>query len=624
MYIYFCGFLLFYYLYNKAINIYSFINNSYIYNQSWEDPDIDKKLYDLKDNNNILMITTGGDNVLNYLLNNPISIDTIDFNKHQNYLLQMKMALIKSLSWNDCFDILAYSDYNKFLNNFHIISQYLTPSAKLWWIKNKYIMKNFHYSGYVQYFYYFIKFYIYILGLQTYINKLKNADFNTQQKLYIENKNRLNILANILYYFSNYLCPFIGVPQAQAELSDLHPREWLYRILYKKPFQNNYFYYSYLYGHWTIDCCPDYLKYNNYSIIKNNLHKISIYTDNIENIYKYKNIIYSKYDRVILLDHMDWMNNTEIIKELNSIIPYTTNDCKFCWKSFSFKQPFACLNNISYDVSSVIFPFYQDRVGMYNSIHVASINKLPTIDIPIYNISSFNRIKIFLYTIFIPLLNLFQKNKKKFMDNYYKYQAKYYDAYRLKLLHGKLPLLYSINYKVSDVLILAGGTGDIIEYIKPYINNFNKITIVDISQPMIDEAILKVKKYNLKNVECICQNALDIDTTKQYDLIIISYSLTMIPEWSNVIDITYKILKNKGQLAVADFCFDESQYYITKLLFNFIFYFSYININPLHLVYLQSKFDTKFIRIQKGDFPYILGIKCPYYYGIFIKNIDND
>jgi len=609
------------YIYNKLVNITNFINYTYIYNQSWEDSDVDKIAYKLNKNNKILMITTGGDNVLNYLINDPEFIDTVDFNKHQNYLLELKMALIQALTWEDCIEVLCYNNYEIFNSNYNLISLYLSPDSKLWWDKNKTIMKNFHHSGVVKYFSYFIKFLIYIGNLKSFINELKYCNFDQQKTLYYIYKNRIEYLGNILYKCSNLLIPFIGVPTKQSNLCNIHCNEWLNRILCKQPFHNNYFYYSYLYGEWDINCCPAYLKKENYEKVKNNLHKINIYTDKLENVNKFKNINSVKYDRVILLDHMDWMDDATIINEINNIIPFTESDCKFCWRSFSLTQPFACLNNINYEVSRPIFPTYNDRVGMYNSIHVATITSmLPEIIIPKYNISYINKLKIFAYTIFLPILNIFQKNKKIFMDNYYKHQVNYYDAYRFNMLHGKLPMLYSIDYKPNDdILIIAGGTGDILEYIKNYIPKCKSITVIDICDHMIDYAKERVKKNKWNNVTCICQNALDINTLVKYDTVIISYSLSMIPEWKKVIDISIDCLKKDGQLAVADFTFTTEQYKITKQLFNFIFSFSYINVDTKHIWYLQSKLTTKFLRRDYGTFPNLPGIYCPYYYGLFIK-----
>ena len=40
----------------------------------------------------IMMITSGGDNVLDALIHGPNRVYTIDMNKHQNYLLELKLG----------------------------------------------------------------------------------------------------------------------------------------------------------------------------------------------------------------------------------------------------------------------------------------------------------------------------------------------------------------------------------------------------------------------------------------------------------------------------------------------------------------------------------------------------
>jgi S-adenosylmethionine:diacylglycerol 3-amino-3-carboxypropyl transferase len=84
------------------MNIISYlINYDYIYPLAWEDPRVDNEVLNINENDNILGITTGGDNILNYLVHNPNKIITCDFNCHQNYLLDMKMSAIINLSQND-------------------------------------------------------------------------------------------------------------------------------------------------------------------------------------------------------------------------------------------------------------------------------------------------------------------------------------------------------------------------------------------------------------------------------------------------------------------------------------------------------------------------------------------
>ena len=142
------------YLWNKLykyFNIDTLIGKSFIYNLSWEDPKTDIKLYNIKKGNRICMITTGGDNVIDYLIEDPESIYTYDLNKHQNFLLELKISCIKELTQNDCFLLFGKSNYKIFVDNYSLIKKNLSKDCKLWLDKNKFIMKNFLFSGSVKY-----------------------------------------------------------------------------------------------------------------------------------------------------------------------------------------------------------------------------------------------------------------------------------------------------------------------------------------------------------------------------------------------------------------------------------------------------------------------------------------
>tara|TARA_B100001093_G_scaffold508778_1_gene571646 strand:- start:428 stop:1411 length:984 start_codon:yes stop_codon:yes gene_type:complete len=317
---------------------------------------------------------------------------------------------------------------------------------------------------------------------------------------------------------------------------------------------------------------------------------------------------------------MDWMTDNIIIDEWNKIIPYTEDNCLFCWRSYSFKQPFACLSHLKYKISSPIFPLYRDKVAMYNSIHVASVvNKpLSIIKQPKYTLSFNNKVNIFLNMMLSPFKLLFVSGNSDFMNKYYQNQAKNYDAYRFNMLHGKKNMMYSIPFKKNmNILVLAGGTGDVLDYITDFIPQCNEITISDISIPMINEAKKKINKYKWTNVKAIISDATKLEEKNKYDLIIISYSITMIPDWEKALLNCKNALKNNGYLACSDFTIDKKQNKISQQFWKYIFSLSHINLSTEHINMLKILFNIKFKRIEYGDFPMVPFLKCPYYYAIF-------
>ena len=57
--------------------------------------------------------------------------------------------------------------------------------------------------------------------------------------------------------------------------------------------------------------------------------------------------------------------------------------------------------------------------------------------------------------------------------------------------------------KGNSLLLFAGGTGDVLEYLKDNINLFEKITIMDICEPLLKKAEERKQKYNWENVEIV-------------------------------------------------------------------------------------------------------------------------
>ena len=69
-----------------------------IYNVAWEDPRIDGEVLALGEGETILMLTTGGCNVLDRLLDGVAHIVSADLNPCQNALLELKLAAASALA----------------------------------------------------------------------------------------------------------------------------------------------------------------------------------------------------------------------------------------------------------------------------------------------------------------------------------------------------------------------------------------------------------------------------------------------------------------------------------------------------------------------------------------------
>ncbi len=72
-----------------------------VYSQCWEDPVVAADGLRLGPDDDLLCLTSAGDNVMALSLRKPRSITAIDFSAAQNGLLELKLAALRQLSWYD-------------------------------------------------------------------------------------------------------------------------------------------------------------------------------------------------------------------------------------------------------------------------------------------------------------------------------------------------------------------------------------------------------------------------------------------------------------------------------------------------------------------------------------------
>ena len=120
--------------------------------------------------------------------------------------------------------------------------------------------------------------------------------------------------------------------------------------------------------------------------------------------------------------------------------------------------------------------------------------------------------------------------------------------------------------KESSVMEFGCGTG-LVSF--NLIENFDKITLIDSSQGMIDVVNEKIESYNAKNMVATC-----MDFTKgerpneKFDFIYNSMVLHHIPDTKAIVFDFYKRLKKKGILAIVDLDNEDGSFHGKEHDFN--------------------------------------------------------
>lgn len=142
------------------------------------------------------------------------------------------------------------------------------------------------------------------------------------------------------------------------------------------------------------------------------------------------------------------------------------------------------------------------------------------------------------------------KNNAQNLENYYKIHAGIYNLTRWAFLFGREKIIQDIGTDVAkwNILEIGCGTGHNLKILKKCFPE-GKITGIDVSADM-----LKVAEKSLgKEVELVNQAYIRSISESRYDMIVCSYTLSMIPRYWDIMDAIKRDLRPGGIIAVVDF-----------------------------------------------------------------------
>ena len=102
----------------------------------------------------------------------------------------------------------------------------------------------------------------------------------------------------------------------------------------------------------------------------------------------------------------------------------------------------------------------------------------------------------------------------------------------------------------KEILDFGGGTGLLA---LPLAQQAKSVTLVDISEKMLDQARLKAEQQDIKNIQFLEQDLLANPLEQKFDIIVVSRVLHHIPDLDATLAMFYHHLREKGQVLIADF-----------------------------------------------------------------------
>jgi len=347
----------------------------------------------------MLTIASGGCNILTYLSQKPESITAVDINRNHIYLTRLKLAALAHLpNYEDFFRFFGSANHKENVEKYHrYVSPHLDAETRRFWEGGNWLQKLFR-APRIKYFeknfYDHAKLGLLLRfthGLTRAVRKnpsriLEAESIAEQEKIFEE---------TIAPFFDNKLVkvvarnPFIlfslGIPPHQyalmksemsGDIIDLF-RERVKRLTCGFPIEDNYFAWQALGRSYDTNkkrAIPDYLKEENYTVLKENAPKAKAVVSNLTEFLRLQ--APKSLNRYVFLDSQDWMQAWQIHELWTEVERTGMPGSRIIFRSGAAKSPVeaalpaALKKHFKYEAQQSLDLHKKDRSAIYGGFHL--------------------------------------------------------------------------------------------------------------------------------------------------------------------------------------------------------------------------------------------------------------
>jgi S-adenosylmethionine-diacylglycerol 3-amino-3-carboxypropyl transferase len=375
-----------------------------VYNTCWEDPRLDRQALELGPDDTLAMITSAGCNALDYALLEPRRIFCIDVNPRQNALLELKIAGIRRLEYPQFFALFSRGQLTEAPKLYRqLLRPILSQPARQYWDRNIRFFcgngarRSFYFRGTSGWLAYLANKYIdhYARIRDAFATLLAARTVEEQRDIYDR-----SIHGPFWTRFARWAMgkdstlALLGVPlpqrlQVERDYSggiSQFIQDRLEAVFTRIPLHDNYFWRVYLTGQYSPECCPEYLKEENFHKLRSGLtERIQLYTGSLLEFFeKYPGQI----SRFVLLDHMDWLSTRPqlLAQQWQALVKRAAPSTRILWRSGALKVDYVdpirvrvqgrqryLGDLLNYHQSWADELHQMDRVNTYGSFYIADL-----------------------------------------------------------------------------------------------------------------------------------------------------------------------------------------------------------------------------------------------------------
>ena len=378
-----------------------------VYNTCWEDPRLDRQALRIGPSDQVLVITSAGCNVLDYLLDEPARVYAVDVNPRQNALLELKLAGVRALDYDTFFQLFGRGYLATWKSVYKsALRQWLSEESRAYWdVRGKMFESrrrrgSFYFRGSTGLFAWWMNVYIdRVAKLRPAVDALFDATSLEEQREIYKSSIKPVLWNRAVRWITrrDVALAMLGVPRSQRRQIDTqfpggisaYDESMVDELMMHVPVHDNYFWRVYVSGQYTPECCPEYLKRENFQRLKDGLvDRVEIHTKSVVEFLRSHG---GEISRFVLLDHMDWLYDQGrdlLAQEWQSIVDRAAPRARVIWRSAALAVDFVDPLAISLDgapakVGEVLR--YEpdlaaqlhrvDRVHTYGSFYVGELSK---------------------------------------------------------------------------------------------------------------------------------------------------------------------------------------------------------------------------------------------------------
>ncbi len=264
-----------------------------LYSQCWEDSSMDRRAFRITPDDTIFSITSGGCNVLTFLIDRPARVIALDLNPFQNFLLELKCAAFARLTHGELLEFVGVRPSPRRAELYLRLRTALSPRAAEYWDGEAgKIEAGIINSGRYEHYMALLRRWVRKFAGRDLIDKFYITDEAEARSVLFDSEwNGLwwKVLTRVLLSrttmsllfdraFFNYLDDRFSFGR--------HFAERVRRALTELPMKENYFLSYILRGNfYDGDHLPPYLRIENFEAIRNGLGTIEIVNDSCEHFF---------------------------------------------------------------------------------------------------------------------------------------------------------------------------------------------------------------------------------------------------------------------------------------------------------------------------------------------------